>query len=508
MSLLAVDVGSSSCKAIAFSEDGRALAQKTFSYPPFQVPRPTWAEISAECFWQALTVATQSVADKLQNDPVEVLAISSHGETIVPVDQRSQAVAAAILNMDNRAANEANTIGASFETRRLFDITGLTVHPMYPLAKMLWMRKHQAEVFAKTARFLAVPTYLLARLGLPAYVDYSLASRFLAFDIRGKTWSADILGAFKLSPEQLPQPVPAGTVAGQLSRTAAAQLGLRPGTLVVVGGHDQPCGALGCGVIEPGRISASLGTYECLVAASRVPASRDRALTANLNTYCHVVPERYVTLAYFPAGVMLEWFLRLLCGSKDVSADGVGELCRNLEASCTRGPSQLLITPHLLGTCNPDFDPHATGVISGIRPGSSASDLYKGILEGIACEFANLSDVLQGAVGTFTEIYVTGGGTRSPLGLELRAALSGRELQLTECPDTVCLGTAMLAGLAAGKYACFCEAAEQLVRVSQTVNPDPDLAQAYAAQRREYHVLYSSLAPVRRLQARGTEEEE
>ncbi|HVO62111.1 MAG TPA: FGGY-family carbohydrate kinase [Terriglobales bacterium] len=501
MSLLAVDIGSSSCKAIAFSEEGHALAQKTCSYPPLQTPRPTWAEISAESFWQALTAATHSVAEKVPKDPVEVLAISSHGETIVPVDSRSQAVAPAILNMDNRAEEEANAIGAAFEPRRMYDITGLTVHPMYPLAKMLWLRKHQPDVFGKAARFLAVPTYLLTRLGLPAYVDYSLASRYLAFEIRRKTWSSEVLGAFELSSEQLPKAVAAGTVAGELSSAAAAQLGLRPGTLVVVGGHDQPCGALGCGVVQAGRVSASLGTYECLVAASREPASSDGALNANLNSYCHVVPDRYITLAYFPAGIMLEWFLRVLCSSKEVTADDVGELCRNLEANCSQGPSGLLITPHLLGTCNPDFNPHATGVISGIRPGTSRTDLYKAILEGIACEFANLADLLQEAAGAFWDIYVTGGGTLSPLGLRLRAALSGRELHLTDCPDTVCLGTAMLAGLAADKYACFCEAAEQLVRVTRTITPDAGLAKSYEVQRRQYRLLYSSLAPVRNFEA-------
>jgi xylulokinase len=508
VSLLAVDIGSSSCKAIAFSEDGHALAQSTCSYPPLQSHRPAYAELPAETFWQALKASTQAVASKVEHDPVEVLAISSHGETIVPVDSRSQAIAPAILNMDNRATGEAIVISAAFEPRRMHDITGLTVHPMYPLAKILWLRKHQPEVFGKIARFLAVPTYLLTRLGLPAYVDYSLASRFLAFDIRAKLWSSEILAAFKFSPEQLPQPVAAGTVAGELSGKAAAEVGLRPGTMVVVGGHDQPCGALGCGVIQAGRVSASLGTYECLVAASRQPASSDRALTANLNSYCHVVPDRYVTLAYFPAGVMLEWFLRVLCASKELSAEEVGNLCRSLEDNCAPGPSGLLIAPHVLGTCNPDFDPYASGVISGIRPGTSRAHIYKGILEGISCEFADLSDLLQEAAGTFAEIYVTGGGTFSPLGLQLRAALSGRELHLSDCPDTVCLGTAMLAGLAAGKYACFCEAAEQLVRVSQTVSPDAGLARSYQQQRQQYRVLYSSLAPLRRSQAHRNQEEE
>jgi xylulokinase len=503
VSLLAVDIGSSSCKAVVFSDDGRALAQKTSSYSGFQTPHPSWAEISAEAFWRTFSTVTQAVSAEATGAPVEVLAVSSHGETFVPVNSSGEAIAPAILNMDNRAIVEANSVVETLGTRHLFEITGLTAHPMYPLPKMLWLREYQPYVFSAATRFLAIPTYILTRLGLPAYVDHSLASRYLAFDIHKRTWSNEILSAFALCPEQLPLAVPAGTVAGELSASVAAHLGLRTGTLVVVGGHDQPCGALGCGVLNPGRVYASLGTYECLVAASRAPALSDRALAANLNTYCHVVPERYVTLTYFPAGIMVDWFLRVL--SSDSEANTLfGDICRKLEAHTSAGPSGLCITPHLLGTCNPDFNPGASGVVAGIRPGTTRADLYKGILEGVACEFANMSDLLQETAGAFNEVYVSGGGARSPLGLKLRASFSGRQLQLTKCPDTVCLGTAMLGGLAARKYGSFAEAAEQLVRIAQTISPNAAVAQSYKPQREQYQVLYSSLAPLRRTQAECT----
>lgn len=505
MSLLAVDLGSSSCKAIVFSEDGRALAQKACPYPPFQTPCSSWAEISAEAFWRTFSTVTQSVAREATKDRVEVLAVSSHGETFVPVNSSGEAIAPAILNIDNRAIAEANWVTKALGKRHIFEITGQTAHPMYPVPKMLWLREHQPNVFSATTRFLAIPAYLLTCLGLPAYVDYSLASRYLAFDIHKRAWSAEILSSLGLCPEQLPFAVPAGKVAGELSTSAAARLGLRKGTLVVIGGHDQPCGALGCGVLDQGRVYASLGTYECLVAASPTPALSDRALAANLNTYCHVMPERYVTLAYFPAGIMVDWFLRLL-SSNSAANTLMGDICGKLEAETSSVPSGLCITPHLLGTCNPDFNPAASGVVAGIRPGTTRADLYKGILEGVACEFADMSDLLKETAGAFNQVYVSGGGTGSPLGLKLRASLSGRELHLTKCPDTVCLGTAMLGGVATGKYGSFAEAAEQLVRISQTISPDEAVAGSYRSQRQQYQVLYSSLAPLRRMQQNATEE--
>lgn len=501
MSLLAVDMGSTNCKALAFSEDGRVLAQKITSYAA-QSCHSSGTEMPPEKFWQALAAATRAIAAQVNRDPVEALAISSHGETFVPVDSRQNPVRPAILNVDTRAVRESNWLASEIGRERIFEITGLAVHPMYPLAKILWLRRHEPDAFSASARFLALPTYLLTRMGLPPYVDYSLASRFLAFDICKVKWSEEILSACDLAAGQFPIPVPAGTIAGELPADVGSELGLPPSTLVVVGGHDQPCAALGCGVLEAGRVSASLGTYECLVAASEAPALSKSSLAANLNTYCHVVPNRYVTLAYFPSGIMIEWFLHLVCPpEKLTSSAALGELCGALELLAPLGPTGLCVTPHLLGTCNPDFDPAATGVIAGIRPTTNRADLYKAILEGIACEFANMAGLLQQVAGECKGIHVSGGGGRSPLGLKLRAALASRDLHVMRHPEAVCLGTAILAGVAAGKYSSYRQAVEKVVQVAETIIPDRAIAEAYKAQMEQYRILYSSLARLRRAQA-------
>ena len=178
--------------------------------------------------------------------------------------------------------------------------------------------------------------YVLSRLGLPAYIDYSLASRYLAFDIRQRGWSREILAATEINAECLPIPIPAGTIAGKLDGSAASQLGLSPGTIVVMGGHDQPCGALGVGAIGSGRVADSMGTYECLFAASDQPSLTDAALAASLNSYCHVVPDKFVTLAYFPSGIMIKWFHDLLYGEAQES-DGRPSLRMGIHL--TRSPS-------------------------------------------------------------------------------------------------------------------------------------------------------------------------
>jgi len=503
MSLLAIDIGSSRCKAVVFEATGRILAQHACAYTP-EFPAPSQAEINAERFWQAVCECSHAVSRNL-SDPVRALCLNSHGETFVPVNGRDEAIAPAILNQDNRAAEEAVWFERTLGRKRLFEITGLVAHPMYPVPKILWLRKHRPDIFASPVRFLSVIGYSLSRMGLPPYIDYSLASRYLAFDIRRRQWSDEILAATEINAKWLPIPVPAGTTAGRLDAADANQLGLSAGTMVVMGGHDQPCGGLGVGAIGPGRVADSMGTYECLLAASDQPSLTDEALAASLNSYCHVVPDKFVTLAYFPSGIMIKWFHDLLYGEmyRETRGEAHGESMvghddeslhyATLERDAPAGPTGLSITPNLIGTCNPDFNPHARGIISGLGPNTTRSQIYKGILEGLACELSQMTGLLANAVGEFQDIYVTGGGSRSALGLQLRAALSGRRLHVMQCPETVCLGGAILAGVASGEYGSLREAVELLVRDVSVVLPDKTIAASYVKQALQYRRLRSAL---------------
>ncbi len=496
MSLLAIDIGSSRCKAVVFALAGEILAQHSCVYTP-EFPAPSQAEMDPVIFWQAVCACSQTVSKNL-SDPIRAMCLSSHGETFVPVNGRNEAIAPAILNQDNRAAEEAAWLEKTFGKKQLFEVTGLVAHPMYPVPKILWLRKHRPHIFASPVRFLSVIGYVLSRLGLPPYVDYSLASRYLAFDIRQRRWSAEILSATQISAECLPVPVPAGTIAGKLDGAAASQLGLSAGTIVVMGGHDQPCGALGVGATGPGRVADSMGTYECLLAASDQPSLTAAALAASLNSYCHVAPDKFVTLAYFPSGIMIKWFHDLLYGDalaneadvqREHPSDGEALHYARLERDAPAGPTGLCITPNLIGTCNPDFNPNARGIISGLSANTTRWQIYKGILEGLACEMSQMTEIMASVVGEFRDVYVTGGGSNSALGLQLRAALSGRRLHVMQCPEAVCLGGAILAGVACGEYRNLQQAVEVVVRDVSVISPDNTIAASYAPQARQYQHL-------------------
>ncbi|MDR3643901.1 MAG: FGGY family carbohydrate kinase, partial [Clostridia bacterium] len=463
MSLLGIDLGSGSCKGVVFDNSGVSLAQETREYSTYSL-HPKMAEMDADCFWEAVVFICRQLAEKVGGQNIEALCVSSHGETIIPVDKDGNAISPAIMNSDNRADEQARRWERIPGRNRIYEITGLPLHAMYSLNKILWLKEHEPELYSRAERFVSVGDFILQKLGLPPYTDYSLASRTMAFDIRKKDWSEEILQYAGIDRSRFAIPMPAGQLVGKLSASTASLLGLRAGTAVALGGHDQPCGALGSGVMNSGEVADSAGTYECLTAVSSEPVNTPEALSFSLNSYCHVVPDRYVTLAFFPAGIVSRWFVEQLCFEDEANARRVNKrvfeiLDAKMQEVCP-GPSGLLMTPHFIGSGNPYFDVSAAGALYGLTPQVTRHHLYKAIYEGIACELRINTGVLEKICGVFSAVQISGGNARSRFTVELRAAMTQKAFQILECSDTVCLGAAMLAGVACGVYASAQEAAE------------------------------------------------
>jgi xylulokinase len=171
MSLLAIDIGSSQCKALVFTEAGEVVARSVCPYSPV-FPQPGFAEMDPEKFWDAACKTSRGVTRDLGHNPVQAVCLSSHGETFIPVDGRGAAIGPAILNIDNRATREAKWFEQAVGSRRIFEKTGLVAHPMYPIPKILWLREHQPEIYSNAARFLSVTDFIHAKMGLAPYVGY------------------------------------------------------------------------------------------------------------------------------------------------------------------------------------------------------------------------------------------------------------------------------------------------------------------------------------------------
>jgi xylulokinase len=493
MSLLGIDIGSGSCKGVVFSNEGRQLASETVSYSTVS-PGPSMVETEARLFRDAVFHIIRLLSGQIKNDPVEALCISSHGETIIPVDKNGNAIAPAIMNADNRATLEAEWWQDTFGRERLYQITGVPLHAMFSVNKIIWLRKHKPEIYKQADKFLCVGDYILTQLGLPPYTDHSLATRTMAFDISNCCWSEEILNHCDVPKEKLAIPVAAGTIAGKLPAPIALSLGLKEGTVVTLGGHDQPCGALGAGAINHSDVYDSAGTYECLVAVTDKPMNSSQALKYSLNSYRHVVAGKYVTLAFFPAGVVSSWFTEQFCYEDKLIARQAGKTIYDVlgkkALQLSPGPTGLCITPHFVGSCTPNWDVNARGVMAGLTPGTTRYHIYKALFEGIACELNININALEEITGPFNNINISGGNSRSEFTVQLRADVTGKEIRTLNNDEAVCLGAAMLAGISIGIYKDAQDAVNKVVQIRKTYLPDAQSRKDYEQQLERYKTIH------------------
>ncbi|MBN1641046.1 MAG: hypothetical protein JXA09_07410, partial [Anaerolineae bacterium] len=302
VSIVGLDVGTTGCKAIVFDVEGQVVGQGTREYP-VAFPRPGWAEQDAERVWQCAWEALSEAVRAAHADPPGALALSVQGEAVIPVDGAGRALRPAMLGMDTRTGAENAWLAERFGAEALYRRTGMPVHTINTLPKLLWLQRHAPEVWGAAAQFLLYEDFLLRRLGGQASISHCLASRTQMVDLKAGTWARDLLDACGIEVERLAPLAPAsGGVVGRLRPELAAALGLRHELLLVSGGHDQACAALGSGVIEAGQAMVSTGTAEVVEVAMAAPVLSDALRAGGISVYRHVVPSRYLAMTLNHSG--------------------------------------------------------------------------------------------------------------------------------------------------------------------------------------------------------------
>ncbi len=315
--LLGLDVGTTAVKALLVSEEGVCVAEAGVEYG-LSHPRPGWCEQNAEDWWRCLVAATRQAVARLAGEarfvrsPVRALALSTQGDTMVPVDADGRPLAPARTWMDQRTADLIPALEERLPPETWYEITGATLGPYAAALTIPWLRRNLPEVYRRTARFSLVADFLVQRLtGAPA-LDHPNASRTVLFDLRARRWAPALLEAVEVEEARLSPTLPSGTVAGELTAAAAEELGLATGTPVALGGHDQTCAAVGAGVVRPGSLLLSCGTAWVLLAALNEPLL-DRELR-RAQTYCHAAPDRWALLTAHAGGNVLAWVRDTLYG--------------------------------------------------------------------------------------------------------------------------------------------------------------------------------------------------
>ncbi len=475
---LGVDIGTSGVKAVLVDDRGAIAAQAS---APLTVsrPQPGYSEQDPEDWWQATVAAVRTLPAQLRS-AVQAVGLSGqmHGATLL--DERDRPLRPAILWNDGRSAAEC--IELERREPRSREITGNLMMPGFTAPKLLWVAKHEPDLFRRTAAVLLPKDFIRLRMTGEKVSDMSDASGTAWMDVGRRDWSEPLLEATGLGRSHMPRLVEGSRPSGTISAAAASELEVPP-VVVAGGGGDNAASAIGLGVVLPGQSFLSLGTSGVLfVVTDRFLPNPDRGAHA----FCHCVPERWHQMSVMlSAASVLDWAAQLL---------GSNDLPRLVESARHVGLNRHspYFLPYLSGERTPHNDPQARGVFFGIRPDTQPADLIAAVLEGVALGFADGLDVLVEKGGFVGDITVTGGGARLPYWGELLAAALNRPLTYRVGGEVgAALGAARLARLAStGELP---EAVSVAPAVDRAVRPDPALASLLASRRGSFTELYRQL---------------
>lgn len=495
MSLIGLDIGTSACKAILFDEGGAILAQASREYA-IASPQAGWAEQDAEEVWRLAWACLQEIAPAGRHDAPRALALSVQGEAVMPVDAAGRPLRPAILGMDTRTVAENAWLAECFGAAALYARTGMPLHTINTLPKLLWLRRHEPDTWARAARFLLYEDLILSRLGASPTISHCLASRTQLYDLSTGGWAPEILSACGLEPSQLARLAPPqGGVVGEMSAALRRALGWAREVALVSGGHDQACAALGSGVVQPGQAMVSTGTAEVVEVALPSPVLSEALRQGNISVYRHVVPGLYLAMTLnHSGGLLLRWFRDALCPAERDAALAEGrDPYDALLAGAPEGPTGLLVLPHWAGSGTPWLDTRSRGAILGLTFSADRPTLAKAILEGLTFELRVNLDLLRGGGVALDALHAVGGGARSPLWLRLKADICQTPLRVPQVTDAACLGAALLAGVAVGCYTDAVDAVQQAVRFALQLTPEPQGVARYEARYALYRQVYPTL---------------
>lgn len=489
---MGIDIGTSACKAAIFNEDGRQISMAQREYNIIST-NSGWAELDTDEVCRKCFEVIRESASAVEAGSVKGLGISSQGEAFTLIDKEGNALCNALVSSDIRANVMINPFTEKFGAEKLYFITGHTPHPMFSLFKILWLKEHMPEIWAKCDRILCFEDLLQYRLGIKnPSIGWPLAGRTMLFNVISHDWNNEILYHAGVRAEQLSRPLQSGSVSGYVNKEIAEELNLGENTFIVTGGHDQTCAGLGAGAIDPGIAVYTSGTVECITPAFNKPVFTANLRKSNLCTYDHAAPEMYATVAFsLTGGNLLKWF-------KDEF--GASEIAQAEKSNCSpyellleklpEGPTRLLVLPYFTPSGTPYFDVNVKAAILGLDLSVSREEILKALLEGVAFEIKLNMEILRQSGYIVNELRIIGGGARSLKHIQLKSDVIGMPISLLDVTEAGCMGVAMLA-----KAAYTSETVSDIARnwVRPVAQVKPNNVDFYNQKFGDYKKLYNML---------------
>ena len=490
--ILGIDLGTTNIKVAAFSPNGEMVAVGSKPTPSYS-PRPGWTEHDPSEIRDSLISAVKEVVERSKDrGKIAAVAVASMGEAGVPISSDGNWCGPIIAWFDPRSEPQSRMIEELIGGFRIFEITGNSPHPMFSINKIAWLKENMPQVYSKMEKWLCMEDFVIYILSGEMVTSYSMASRTMAFDLRRKEWSREILEAVGVPHSLFPTPMPSGRPVAKILPDISRETGIDEGAWVVTGGHDHTCGSVASYAFEEGVLLDSSGTTEAMFLSIKDPLFSEELMRKGYSYECHVIGDLYVLSSFImTSGVVLDWI-------KDITGYGDYEELSRDAASIEPGSNGLFLLPHFRGAGTPYGDPFSRGAIVGIGDLHRRAHLARAAMEGICYEMrANIQTIESFGFGVRL-IKAIGGGARNDLWLRMKADITGKEIIVPSISESTAFGAALLAGLGIGLYKDPAEIGK-IIKVRAHITPNMDMHRIYTGIYESFYLkIYDALSELNR----------
>ncbi len=484
MLFIGVDLGTSAVKLLLMDENGKIKKTVSREYPLY-FPHPGWSEQKPEDWYiQSMDGLKELLRDEKKE---EVAGISFGGQMhgLVLLDENDEVIRPALLWNDGRTYEECDYLNNVIGKDKLSEYTANISFTGFTAPKILWVKNKEPENFARIKKIMLPKDYLAYRLSGVHCTDVSDASGMLLFDVKNRTWSKEMCEICSVKPEWLAKVYESYEVVGTLKKEVAEELGIPAAAKVIAGAGDNAAAAVGTGTVGDGRCNISLGTSGTIFISSRkFGVDKNNAL----HSFDHADGTYHLMGCMLSAASCNKWWMDEILKTKEYAKEqeGIDKL----------GENHVFFLPYLMGERSPHNNPNARGTFTGITMDTTREDMTQAVLEGVAFALRDSLEVAKSLGIPITRTKICGGGAKSPLWCKMIANILNLKVDKIESEEGPALGAAMLAAVGCGVYGSVEEIAEKMVKVVDTIEPDPSIAAKYDEKYAQFKQIYPALKPV------------
>ena len=478
---IGVDLGTSAVKLLLMNDKGAIEKIVSREYPLY-FPRPGWSQQNPEDWWNGTVEGIRELISGIDGNLVAGISFGGQMHGLVILDEADQVIRPAILWNDGRTAAQTDYLNQVVGKETLARNTANIAFAGFTAPKLLWVREQEPENFAKIAKIMLPKDYLAYRMTGVFCTDYSDASGMLLLDVKNRCWSEEMLKICGVRKEQMPRLYESYEKVGTLKPEVAGQLGLSCDCLVAAGAGDNAAAAVGTGTVGEGKCNLSLGTSGTIfISSDNFRMDGHNALHA----FAHADGHYHLMGCMLSAASCNKWWMEEIIQTEDYA--------KEQEKIGTLGENHVYFLPYLMGERSPHNDPNARGTFIGITMDTTRAQMTQAVLEGVAFAIRDSFGVARSLGISIDRTMICGGGAKSPLWKKIMANVLNIQVDVPQIEEGPAMGAAMLAAVADGTFASVKEAADCVVRVKETISPDPALAAAYDRQYRKFAQIYPAV---------------